>query len=153
GCVATCDDPPAPFCRQGKRVTSGAAGQCMNGACQYPEVEMACPMGCANGSCVAAGATFTQVLPRVRHPITAVDQRPGSNGDDVIVAGPAGQASHWNGTQWASVPTGISSDFSAVWYSGVNSAWLVTASGLFHATSAGVSRVTGFPQIPAGAKL
>lgn len=140
-----CTMPPPPTCSGNNVITFALPGECRDGACRYLESGLSCPGACANGACVPPGASFTQVLPRVRHPITAVDQRPGSAGDDVIVVGPAGAASRWNGTQWSTLATGMNGNISSVWYAGTNSAYLVAETGLLRLTAAGVARVTAFP--------
>lgn len=61
GLPVACDDPPPPTCRDGQTLLVLAApGQCDDGACTYPEVEVACPDGCADGACLGdpcAGVT------------------------------------------------------------------------------------------------
>ncbi|MBK7864392.1 MAG: hypothetical protein IPJ65_38480 [Archangiaceae bacterium] len=149
----TCTAPPAPSCHGASVVTAALPGMCMAGSCKYTETETPCPAGCANGACVPSTLAFTQVLPRVRHAITAVDQRPLSGGDDVIVVGPAGAASRWNGTQWVPLVTGMNGNLASVWYQGANSAFFVAETGLLKWSSAGVNRVSGFPAMTTGAKL
>ncbi len=47
-----CDAPPAATCA-GDAITSFASpGQCDAGSCTYPSTSTACPLGCADGSCL-----------------------------------------------------------------------------------------------------
>lgn len=149
----TCNTPPGPTCNGNNAITFSLPGQCNNGMCRYQESNMSCPSGCANGSCVPTGATFDQVLPRVRHQITAVDQRPGSGGDDVLVVGPAGAASLWDGNAWSRVDAGMNGNLVSVWWASNNNAYVVAESGLLRFTNGAFARVTSFPPMAGAARL
>ena len=151
----TCTTPPGPACNGMNVVTSTLPGTCMNGACKYTEATMACANGCANGACIPTPASFGQVLPRVRHQITAVDQRPFSGGDDVLVVGPAGAMSRWNGTQWSSVDAGMTGNLVSVWWASSTVAYAIAETGMLRYTpSTGVvSRITSLPPLVGTARL
>lgn len=101
----TCTTPPMPVCLSDVLRTFAAAGTCeaTTGQCQYAAVDLPCPNGCAAGQCVAQAASFTQVGPRVRFAITALDQAPSSGGGSVVAVGAGGRVARWNGTQWTEV--------------------------------------------------
>jgi len=137
-----CVTPPPPACNGNNVVTFAPPGTCNNGACRWVEATLSCANGCANGACVPPSAAFTQVLPRVRHAITAVDQEPNSGGDDVVVVGPQGNASRWNGTQWAAMPQGaMAGNLKSVWFSAANTGYVVAETGLYRFSNAGIQRV------------
>lgn len=142
----TCTTPPGPACNGMNVVTSTLPGTCMNGACTYTEATMACANGCANGGCIPTPASFGQVLPRVRHQITAVDQRPFSGGDDVLVVGPAGAASRWNGTQWNAVDAGTNTNLVSVWWAATSATYIISDSALFRmGPTSVVTRLNSLP--------
>ncbi|MBL8951825.1 MAG: hypothetical protein JNK82_13670, partial [Myxococcaceae bacterium] len=149
----TCTTPPPPTCVGGSAVTFSLPGTCAGGSCSYPQMSTPCPGGCASGACVPVSATFTQVLPRVRHAITAIDQEPGSGGDDVIAVGPAGNASRWNGAQWAAMPQGpMAGNLQSVWFSGTNIGYVVADNGLYRFSNAGIVRVN-LPMVTGAGRL
>lgn len=101
----TCTTPPMPVCMNTVQRTFDATGTCepTTGQCQYPATDTPCPNGCVAGLCVAQTATFTQIGPRVRFPITAIDQAPNSGGGSVVAVGAGGRVARWNGTEWTEV--------------------------------------------------
>jgi hypothetical protein len=76
-----CDQPPAPFCKDGTtRVTHAALGTCEAGACTYARSEETCALGCASGACkvksppqiLALASNVGTLRPRTPLVVTAV---------------------------------------------------------------------------------
>lgn len=103
----TCDMPPAPVCNGGALRTFDGTGTCepSTGQCVYAANDTPCPNGCSNGQCVLPALTFTQVGPRVRFPISAIDVAPNSGGNSVVAVGQGGMMARWNGAAWTEVRT------------------------------------------------
>lgn len=112
----TCTTPPPPVCMGAVQRTFAAAGTCeaATGQCQYAATDTPCPGGCMGGACVAPSLTFTQVGPRVRFPISAIDVAPNSGGNSVVAVGEGGRMARWNGTAWAEVVTPTGADLRSV---------------------------------------
>jgi hypothetical protein len=144
-----CNTPPTSKCEGNSLVVYATSGTCAGGMCSYtPSMKDCGAGGCANGACVSAGETFSQVLPRVRHPINAIDQAPGSMGANVVVVGPAGALSAWNGTAWTTAPAaGSAGDYNAIWFPNANTAYIATSRGLSKWNSGAVSTVNNFPSL------
>jgi hypothetical protein len=123
----TCQMPPQPACEGGSRRTFTAPGSCDmgTGQCTYPSTLESCPNGCLQGYCVAQALTFTQTGPRLKFPVTALDQSPGSNGALVLAVGPQGRLSRWNGADWADVATATPNSLNAVAFSSAGNAVVV----------------------------
>jgi hypothetical protein len=96
----TCTTPPPSTC-VGQSVRSFAAqGTCepATGVCNYPSTDTPCSAGCMGGQCLVRPLTFTQVGPRVRFAVNAVDVSP--QGGAALVVGAQGRVARWNGTDW-----------------------------------------------------
>jgi hypothetical protein len=145
----TCTMPPAAKCEGSSLVTFAQSGTCAGGTCMYTPTMKDCGAGgCANGACVSLGEKFDQVLPRVHFPINAIDQAPGSQGANVVVVGPAGTLSSWNGTSWVQAPTPANAaDFNAIWFANANTAYIATSKGLSKWTGGALSVVNNFPSL------
>lgn len=150
-----CDQPPAPSCVSGKVRTFSAAGSCEKGTgvCHYGFSDAACNGSCVGGLCVPVGLSFQQTGPKVRHPVSAVDQAPGSDGKHVLAVGPGGKVSKWNGGSWSLLPSGTSADLNAVWLSASNSGWVVGDNKIVLRYNGVSLTPAGPPQGPANAKL
>ncbi|MEW5739799.1 MAG: hypothetical protein AB1938_12785 [Myxococcota bacterium] len=103
----TCDTPPAAVCNGSSLRTFTSPGTCdaSTGQCVYAASDMPCPNGCVAAQCVLPPLTFTQVGPRVRFPITAIDGAPNSGGNSVVAVGEGGKLARWNGMAWTEVTT------------------------------------------------
>jgi hypothetical protein len=149
-----CNQPPAPKCNGNAVVTSAAMGSCTTGTCTYPQTSMDCgSRGCADGACIGLGQTFTQVLPRVRHAVNAIDQAPGSMGANVVVVGPGGALTVWNGTSWTPAPVlSAAGDLTSVWFPTATTAYVASTRSLLRWNGTALSPVNGFPSLTMSGK-
>jgi hypothetical protein len=99
----TCTTVPAATCMGSVARTFTGTGRCepATGQCVFPSFDLEC----APGACVAGVCplTVTQVGPRVRFPIRALDLAPGSTGSVAVAVGANSQVASWNGTRWTTV--------------------------------------------------
>ncbi len=124
----TCNAPPAPVCMGNTARTFAATGSCdpNSGQCAYAPTDTVCPQGCQGGTCVMPALTFTQVGPRVRFAINALDVAPG--GGTALAVGNAGRVARWNGTDWNELTTpSTAADLSAVSFVAPQVAFVVGA--------------------------
>ncbi len=157
-CVGkVCDAPPANTCVGTVARTFAATGTCTpgTGQCTYAFTDTPCAGQCVTGTCVAPSLTFTQVGPRVRFAVNAVDISPTAiGGDNVLVVGNGGQAARWNGTDWAALATGTMQDLNAVFYSSGSLAWLVGRNRtVLQVRSAAVGPPASMPSFSGSANL
>jgi hypothetical protein len=106
--------------------TPGATGTCDpgTGSCTYPTTDQVCPKACSSGACVDPSLTFTQVGPRVRFAINALDVAP--SGGTVLAVGNAGKVARWNGTDWKDIAgPSAASDLRSVAFVGPQLAYVV----------------------------
>lgn len=156
-CAAvTCTTPPAAVCMGTVARSFSGPGRCepSTGQCVFPSFDLECaPSTCASGVCAL---TVTQVGPRLRFPVRALDLAPDAGGASAVAVGPSSQVASWNGTRWTTVtaPTpGVS--LNAVNFVSPNVAWIVgdsrTAWRFDRATQAFVS--TPSPSLSGSARL
>ncbi|MBE2247901.1 MAG: hypothetical protein IAE78_00040, partial [Myxococcus sp.] len=123
-----CTTAPAASCVGSVARSFSGPGRCepSTGACVFETFEL----DCAPGACVAGACplTFSQVGPRLRFAVNAIDLAPGSTGDAVLAVGNRSEVSHWNGTRWTTVaaPT-TNTTLNAVNFTSQNLAWVVGA--------------------------
>lgn len=122
----TCTVVPAPACVGSTARSFSGPGRCdaFTGACVFDTFERDCaPGACVAGSCPLS---FSQIGPRLRFAVNAIDLAPGSTGSAVVAVGDRSQVSQWNGSRWSTVaaPTaGIT--LKAVNFTSQNLAWVV----------------------------
>ncbi|HUU03454.1 MAG TPA: glycoside hydrolase family 71/99-like protein [Myxococcota bacterium] len=52
GTPLACDNPDSPVCKDDQTlIVHASPGNCLNGVCQYPTVDVSCPGGCLNDQC------------------------------------------------------------------------------------------------------
>lgn len=117
--------PPATCMGSVARSFSGP-GRCepSTGQCVFTSFDLDCaPGACVSGTCPL---TFSQVGPRLRFAINAIDLAPGSTGGTVLAVGDRSQVSQWNGTRWATVaPPAAGLTLRAVNFTSQNLGWVV----------------------------
>ncbi len=125
-----CEMSPPAACVPGAVRTFTKPGTCDpgTGQCTYAQTDVPCALPCQNGVCMTPAA-FSQVGPRLRSRIAAVDQAPGSAGAHVLVVGPGGYAAKWNGGTWSVLSTGTTQDLRAVWLSSATSGYVAGNGG------------------------
>lgn len=115
-----CQSPPASAssCTAGKAKVYKPNGACTpgTGTCEYSFVETGCK-------------TFVPTGPKLSHPVTAVDQAPGSSGTHVLAVGPGGKVSKWNGSSWSALASGTTQALSSVYLVSATSGWITGAGG------------------------
>ncbi|MCA2980684.1 MAG: hypothetical protein INH41_31820 [Myxococcaceae bacterium] len=122
----SCRAPPPATCLGQVARSYAEPGRCepTTGACVYPSFDLDCaPGACAAGICAL---TVTQVGPRLRFPIRAIDLAPGSTGSVALAVGADSQVAAWNGTRWAPVtPPAEGVALTAVNFVSPTVAWVV----------------------------
>jgi hypothetical protein len=122
----SCAVVPAATCMGSVARSFSGPGRCepSTGQCVFTSFDLDCaPGACVSGTCPL---TVTQVGPRLRFAINAIDVAPGSTGAAVLAVGDRSQVSHWNGARWATVnapTTGLT--LRAVNFTSQNLAWVV----------------------------
>lgn len=138
-----CQTPPAPSCVGNTAKTPSATGTCDpgTGTCTYPVSDQVCPQACSSGLCVSQNLAFTQVGPRVRFAINAIDVAP--SGGTVLAVGNAGKVARWNGTEWKDISTpSVASDLRSVAFVGPQVAYLVGTNRTLWAWRSNTSSLT-----------
>lgn len=121
--TGTCTTPPAATCVGQTARTWASPGTCdtASGQCSYVSMDTACPNGCVKGACVTP-LSFTQVGPRVRFAVNAIDLAP--QGGAALAVGNQGRVARWNGTEWVELNGPSTSDLNRVQYSSTQLAWI-----------------------------
>ncbi|MDX2011108.1 MAG: hypothetical protein SFW67_12995 [Myxococcaceae bacterium] len=99
----TCSTVPPATCMGSVARSFSGPGRCepSTGQCVFPSFELDCAPGvCSAGVCPL---TVSQVGPRLRFPIRALDLAPGSTGSSALAVGANSQVASWNGTRWTTV--------------------------------------------------
>ncbi|MCU0698654.1 MAG: hypothetical protein MUC96_19305 [Myxococcaceae bacterium] len=99
----TCATVPPGVCMGSVARSFTGPGRCepSTGQCVFPSFDLDCAPGvCAAGVCPL---TVTQVGPRLRFAIRALDLAPGSAGSSALAVGANSQVASWNGTRWVTV--------------------------------------------------
>lgn len=111
-----CNMPPAAVCVGNARRTFASSGTCDpgTGTCNYGTQDMVCPNGCAQGQCLTAALTITQLGPRVRFAVNALDVAPSSSGNSAIAVGDNGKLARWDGATWSEVNTNTTNKLNSV---------------------------------------
>lgn len=127
-----CNTPPPPECKGTQLVTYAAAGTCDpgTGKCSYSESATNCSGDCVSGACVPMSKTLSQIGPRVRSAVTALDLAPSSSGGHALVVGPGGYVAKWDGTGFTQLASNTTEDLTAVWFLSPNVAFIVGDGGV-----------------------
>ncbi len=101
-----------------------APATCQAGQCQFTPFDLDCAPGtCSNGIC---SLSVSQIGPRLRFAINAVDLAPTTNATTALAIGERSQVAAWNGSRWASVQAPTSNlSLKAVNFTSATMAWVV----------------------------
>ncbi|MFO0599614.1 MAG: hypothetical protein U0228_30185 [Myxococcaceae bacterium] len=126
-----CTTPPDVTCVGNTRRTFQSPGTCDpgTGTCTYSPNDMVCPNGCANGQCLTPSLTFTQIGPRLRFAINALDIAPGSSGNLALAVGASGKVSRWDGSTWTDVMVNSTARLNSVAFVNGSTAYVAGATG------------------------
>jgi hypothetical protein len=123
GVPKQCLAPPANSCADAMTLRSySSVGSCSAGACSYTSSLIPCAMGCANGLC--AGTGWTTQTSGTTNDLNAVW---GSSPTAVWAGGNYGTLLFYNGTNWSSRVSGITTYVVSMAGSGASSLFLVAS--------------------------
>jgi hypothetical protein len=121
GVPKQCLAPPANTCADAMTLRSySSVGSCSAGTCSYTSSLIPCAMGCANGLC--AGSGWTTQTSGTTNDLNAVW---GSSPTAVWAGGNYGTLLFYNGTNWSSRVSGITTYVVSLAGSGTSSLFLV----------------------------